>query len=56
MDSISSNIIDRVLVVWLDASLIFSNLTAEHISHLRKVLSRLRDVKLYVGEDKGDAF
>jgi hypothetical protein len=47
MNSIFMNELDKFVVVFIDDILIYSKSNAEHAKHLRIVLQRLRDHKLY---------
>jgi hypothetical protein len=47
MNSVFMNELDRFIVVFIDDILIYSKSKAEHAKHLRIVLQRLRDHKLY---------
>lgn len=47
-----SGLIDVTCVVYLDDILIFSNSEEEHEAHVRQVLDRLRDYKLYIKPSK----
>jgi hypothetical protein len=44
--------LDRFVVVYLDDILIFSTSLEEHISHVKKVLGRLQEAKLYAKAEK----
>jgi hypothetical protein len=44
--------LDRYLVVYLDDLLIFSRSVAEHVTHLREVLGRLREQQLFAKPSK----
>lgn len=44
--------IDRFVVVYLDDIVVYSNNLDDHLIHLRKVLSRLREHQLYVKMEK----
>ena len=52
MSFITYNYIDRFLVVYLDDIVVYSESLEDHLSHLRKVLTRLREHKLYVKMEK----
>lgn len=52
MNSIYYDVIDDLLVVYLDDLLIYSNSKEEHIRHLRLVLQRLKDNQLFLGKNK----
>jgi RNase H-like domain found in reverse transcriptase/Reverse transcriptase (RNA-dependent DNA polymerase)/Integrase zinc binding domain/Chromo (CHRromatin Organisation MOdifier) domain len=45
-------LVDVICIVYLDDILIFSNSEEEHIEHVKTVLERLREHKLYVNADK----
>jgi hypothetical protein len=47
MNLVFMNELDKFIVVFIDDILIYSNNEAEHAKHLRIVLQRLRDHKLY---------
>jgi hypothetical protein len=47
MNSVFMNELDKFVVVFIDDILIYSKRKAEHVKHLRIVLQRLRDHKLY---------
>jgi hypothetical protein len=47
MSSVFMNELDKFVVVFIDDILIYSKSEAEHAKHLRIVLQRLRDHKLY---------
>jgi hypothetical protein len=47
MNSVFMNELDKFVVVFIDDILIYSKSKAEHANHLRIVLQRLRDHKLY---------
>jgi hypothetical protein len=47
MNSVFMNKLDKFVVVFIDDILIYSKSEAEHAKHLRIVLQRLRDHKLY---------
>jgi hypothetical protein len=47
MNSVFMNELDKFVVVFIDDILIYSKSKAEHAKHLRIVLQRLRDHKLY---------
>jgi hypothetical protein len=47
MNSVFMNELDKFAVVFIDDILIYSKSKAEHVKHLRIVLQRLRDHKLY---------
>ena len=47
INRILSDLVDRICVVYLDDILIFSNSRQEHIEHVKLVLNRLRQAKLY---------
>lgn len=50
MNDVFYEYIDRFVVVYLDDIVVYSNNLDDHLIHLRKVLSRLREHQLYVGE------
>jgi hypothetical protein len=47
MNTVFMNELDKFVVVFIDDILIYSKGEAEHAKHLRIVLQRLRDHKLY---------
>jgi len=47
-----SDLVDRICVVYLDDILIYSRTTEDHIEHVKAVLDRLREYKLFVNLDK----
>lgn len=49
MNSIFFDVIDKCLVVYLEDILINSDSRDEHLMHLRTVLQRLKENKLFVG-------
>jgi hypothetical protein len=54
MNSILSPFLDRFVLVYLDDILIYSKSVAEHMEHLRTVLSVLREHKFYCKRSKCD--
>ncbi len=52
MNSIFGDLIGRSVLVYLDDILVFSRSPDEHVVHLRQVLDRLRQHKLYVKRSK----
>ena len=54
MNSILSPFLDRFVLVYLDDILIYSKYVAEHMEHLRTVLSVLREHKFYCKRSKCD--
>lgn len=56
MNSIFRDIIDNYMVVYMDDLLIFSNTAAEHRSHIKTVLRRLKENNLYVSPKKCSFF
>ena len=52
MQSVFRDLLDRSVIVFLDDILIFSNSLEEHRKHVREVLQRLREHKLYAKESK----
>jgi hypothetical protein len=47
MNSVFMDYLDKIVVVFIDDILIYSQNEQEHEEHLRKVLQRLRDCQLY---------
>jgi hypothetical protein len=47
MNRVFHDYLDQFTVVFIDDILIYSNTSKEHEEHLRKILERLRDEKLY---------
>lgn len=47
MNSVFMNELDKFVVVFIDDILVYSKNKEEHAEHLRVVLQRLRDHKLY---------
>ena len=47
MNETFSGFIDKFKIVYLDDILIYSKTSSEHLSHIRKVLERLREKKPY---------
>ena len=52
MHRVFGRCLDRFLVVYLDDLLLFSRSVEEHVTHLREVLSRLREHSLYAKPSK----
>ena len=52
MNDVLRDFLNRFVYVYLDDILIFSRDTAEHVSHVRQVLQRLLENKLYVKAEK----
>lgn len=48
MNNVFQVYIDRFVVVYLDDMVVYKNSLEEHLNHLRKVLSALKDNQLYV--------
>lgn len=47
-----SDLVDRICVVYLDDILIYSRTAEDHVEHVRMVLDRLREYKLYAKLEK----
>ena len=47
MNDILSDFIDKFMIVYLDDILIYSKKWGDHLEHIRKVLERLREQKIY---------
>jgi uncharacterized protein (DUF362 family) len=43
-----AGLVNVTCIMYLDNILIFSNLEEEHVRHIKEVLRRLRDAKLYL--------
>ena len=56
MNDVLREYIDKFVVVYLDDILIYSNNEAEHVEHVRAVLSKLREHKLYAKPSKCELF
>jgi hypothetical protein len=56
MNSISSEYLDKFVVVFIDDILVYSKIEEEHEEHLRIVLKMLREHKLYANFDKCDFY
>lgn len=52
LNSIFREYIDEFVVIYLDDILVLSDNREDHLRHLRIVLTKLRDYKLYVGRNK----
>ena len=52
MNDILADFLDRFVVVFLDDLLIYSRTPEDHAKHLRQVLQRLRENKLYAKASK----
>ena len=52
MNDIFRDLLDDYVIIYLDDILVFSKSLEEHEKHLREVLRRLREHKLYTREDK----
>ena len=52
MNDILADFLDRFVMVFLDDFLIYSRAPEDHAKHLKKVLQRLRDHKLYAKASK----
>ena len=48
VNDVLRDLLNRVVFVYLDDILIFSHTYAEHVSHVREVLRRLMENKLFV--------
>src|SRR5579859_3416129 len=52
MNDTFHDMLDKFLIVYLDDMLIYSDSLAEHKRHVRRVLERLREAKLYLKPSK----
>ncbi|KAL0421452.1 UNVERIFIED_CONTAM: Retrovirus-related Pol polyprotein from transposon [Sesamum latifolium] len=52
MNQVLHGFVDEFLVMYLDDIVIYSGTLAEHVEHLRQVLTRLREHKLYAKVSK----
>ena len=52
MNDVFYEFVDRFVVVYLDDIVIYSDSLKDHLEHLRKVLSKLREHQLYVKKEK----
>ena len=52
MNDVFYEFVDRFVVVYLDNIVIYSESLEDHLEHLRKVLSKLREHQLYVKKEK----
>ena len=52
MNDVFYEFVDHFVVVYLDGILIYSESLEDHLEHLRKVLSKLREHQLYVKKEK----
>ena len=52
MNDVLYDFLDNFVVVYLDDIVIYSRVIEEHVTHLSKVLSRLREYELYVKREK----
>ncbi|CAL5371561.1 unnamed protein product [Camellia sinensis] len=52
MNDVFNDYVDQFVVVYLDDIVIYSESLEDHLSHLRKVFSRLREHQLYVKKEK----
>lgn len=52
MNRVLGDYVDRFALVYLDDILIFSKSLEEHVQHVRKVLDKLREAKLYANVSK----
>ena len=52
MNEVFDDMLDKYVVVYLDDILIYSTTQAEHMQHIRTVLERLRQHKLYAKQSK----
>ena len=52
MNDVFYEFVDRFVMVYLDDIVIYSESLEDHLEHLRKVLSKLREHQLYVKKEK----
>ena len=52
MNDVFYEFVDRFVVVYLDDIVIYSESLEDHLEHLRKVLSKLREHQLYIKKKK----
>ncbi|XP_039053116.1 uncharacterized protein LOC120195059 [Hibiscus syriacus] len=52
MNQVFHDYLDKFVVIYLDDIMIFSNSIEEHLEHLRLVLTRLRENRLFVKKEK----
>ena len=52
MNDVFYEFVDRFIVVYLDDIVIYSESLEDHLEHLKKVLSKLREHQLYVKKEK----
>ena len=52
MNDVFYEFVDCFVVVYLDDIVIYSDSLKDHLEHLRKVLSKLREHQLYVKKEK----
>ncbi|GAB0139272.1 hypothetical protein EsDP_00007485 [Epichloe bromicola] len=52
INKVLEDIVDNICIVYLDDILIYSSDVAAHAGHVKQVLSRLRDAKLFVNLKK----
>ena len=52
MNGVFYEFVDRFVVVYLDDIVIYGESLEDHLEHLRKVLSKLREHQLYVKKEK----
>ena len=50
MNKVFMEFLDKFVVVFIDDILVFSKMEEEHVEHLRLVLQKLREHKLYTKE------
>jgi len=52
MNDVFYKFVDRFVVVYLDEIVIYSESLEDHLEHLRKALSKLREHQLYIKKEK----